>query len=203
MEVFKDIEGYESLYRVSNLGNVIGLKRDNLLKVDVVTRKAVSYARVTLCKDGITSRFYIHRLVAQTFLPNPDNKPFVNHIDNNGLNNASSNLEWCTASENMQHSAKQGRQQLTQANITQAAVVAGYARYISLWKRKLGERFIAYYPAHQVLNQGEKPCAAVRYVCNKCKNERLSLTAWAELTRNGGVCPNCTNSIDITDEDIV
>jgi hypothetical protein len=67
------------------------------------------YPAVTLCVDGKSSNKSIHRLVAIEFIPNPNNKPSVNHIDNNPKNTHVTNLEWCTQSENMQHAAKQGR----------------------------------------------------------------------------------------------
>lgn len=116
-EVYKDIIDYENLYQVSNLGNIKSLpkgdgngNRERLLKLEVCVRSHTSYYRVALSKDGIVKRFLVHKLVAQAFIANPDNKPLINHIDNNGQNNASSNLEWCTASENMRHSSDQGRQ---------------------------------------------------------------------------------------------
>lgn len=114
-EVFRDIEGFEGLYMVSNLGNVKSLpksdgngKRERLLKLEVTTKKT-KYNRVSLSKLGKVNRFQVHRLVASAFIENLENKSFVNHIDNNGLNNRVDNLEWCTHSENMIHAQKQGR----------------------------------------------------------------------------------------------
>ena len=122
MEHWKEIKNYEGLYEVSSYGNVRALERTvlnkngkpqkypaKLLKADVLTRNHTSYARVTLCKDHKTSRFQVHRLVAETFLTPCGDKPHVNHLDNNGLNNKVENLEWCTHSENMLHAQKQGR----------------------------------------------------------------------------------------------
>lgn len=122
-EIFKDIIGYEGLYQVSNLGHVKALPRYNtdkngktkfypgkLLSYDLDVRNATTYKRVTLSKQGKTRRFQVHRLVCTAFTNNPENKPYVNHIDNNGSNNEVANLEWCTHSENMKHSQKQGRQ---------------------------------------------------------------------------------------------
>lgn len=123
MEIWKEIHNYVGLYAVSNLGNVKSLARtiinkngrsqkynEKLLKWDITKHEQTSYARVTLCKDHIPKRFSVHRLVAEAFIPNDNcTKNCVNHIDNNGLNNPASNLEWCTHSENMIHAQKQGR----------------------------------------------------------------------------------------------
>lgn len=112
MEQWKDIQGYEGLYQVSNLGNVKSLKRktlnnkcykDRILKYSLDGKK---YSCVTLCKDGKGYTKKIHILVASAFIPNPDNKPQVNHKDGNKQNNCVSNLEWCTQIENMQHALK-------------------------------------------------------------------------------------------------
>ena len=119
IEIYKDIPNYEGSYQVSNYGNVKSLPKsdgngnqERLLKQENVKASHTNYSRVTLSLKGKTKRFQVHRLVALTFLPNPDNKPHVNHIDNNGKNNHVSNLEWCTHIENMQHSASQNRQHL-------------------------------------------------------------------------------------------
>lgn len=122
MEIWKPIANYEGYYEVSNYGNVRALYREfvgadgkvkkyheRILKPDISGRNNTSYARVTLSKNYKTKRFQVHQLVAQEFIPNPLNKPFINHIDNNGLNNNVTNLEWCTHSENMLHAQKQGR----------------------------------------------------------------------------------------------
>lgn len=70
----------------------------------------LGYIRLNAINDsGNRSNLYVHRAVAMAYLPNPDNKPHVNHKDNNPSNNRLSNLEWCTQKENMQHAARQGR----------------------------------------------------------------------------------------------
>lgn len=122
MEIWKDIKNYEDLYQVSNLGNVKSLTRQvtnkqgklqtypgKLLKPDVHQTTYSNYQRVTLSKQNRTLRQSIHRLVAEAFIPNPGNKPFVNHLDNTAENNNVENLEWCTHAENMEHAQKQGR----------------------------------------------------------------------------------------------
>lgn len=116
MELWKDIKGYEDLYQVSSKGRVRALprqgftihgKRDHIhyLKPDITYHNKdeyrVGYCRVTLCKEGIYKRYMVHRLVAQAFIPNPENKPYINHIDCDGMHNWVENLEWVTHSENM------------------------------------------------------------------------------------------------------
>ena len=117
--MYRDVKGYEGLYQVSDEGHVISLPRTIInkngreqyypgkkLKPDVTNK---GYYRVTLCKNHKTKRVAIHRLVGLHFIPNPENKPDINHIDNITINNESSNLEWCTHSENMLHAQRQGR----------------------------------------------------------------------------------------------
>jgi hypothetical protein len=121
MEIWKDIEGYENHYQVSNYGRVKALYRhfinaaghikkypERILKVDVSTTN-IPYCRVTLSKNHVTKRFSVHRLVAQAFIPNLASKPHVNHLNNDGLDNRVENLEWVTHSENMLHAQKQNR----------------------------------------------------------------------------------------------
>lgn len=108
-EIWKDIKGYEGIYQVSNLGKVKSLTRnslnnsntkDRLLKQGV-TKKG--YASVTLCKDKVRRTYRVHRLVAEAFIPNHENKPQVNHIDEDKTNNRDDNLEWMTNKENRNH----------------------------------------------------------------------------------------------------
>lgn len=103
MEVWKDIEGYEGLYQVSNLGRVKNSRTGRILKFG---KHKNGYLQVILCKNGKTKHYYIHRLVAKTFIPNPQNKPEVNHIDENKENNHVENLEWVTHNENMKYGTR-------------------------------------------------------------------------------------------------
>lgn len=96
-------------YQVSNKGRVRALNynhtgKTNLLKPRTTTSKSMGvYFSVTLSKNGQKHQFLVHRLVATAFIPNPENKPFVNHIDENPSNNSVDNLEWVTHLENMKH----------------------------------------------------------------------------------------------------
>ena len=119
-EIWKDINGYEGLYQVSNLGRVRSLNRyvnSAIKNNNKVIRKGKilkfnsnwnNYLQVNLSKCGKEKMFAVHRLVALTFIPNPNNLSQVNHIDGNKFNNSVNNLEWCTAKENINHSWKLG-----------------------------------------------------------------------------------------------
>lgn len=104
-EIWKDISGYEGLYQVSNLGRVKRLewKRFSLGKWQTIKEKILKqtisttgYWHISLNKNGKHYTYKVHRLVAEAFIPNPDNLPCINHKDNNPLNNNVKNLEWCT-----------------------------------------------------------------------------------------------------------
>ena len=116
-EIWKSIPGYEGLYEVSNLGRVKALDRvvakggrgerhrhEQILKL----QGRNLYLKATLCKNGEYRQFQVHRLVAEAFVPNPEGKPVVNHIDGDRCNNQVGNLEWVTYRENTQHAIKTG-----------------------------------------------------------------------------------------------
>lgn len=100
MEIWKDIKGYEGLYQVSNMGQVksLGNGKSNKSKLKVMKQQLnhKGYPMINLCKNGVTKGVSVHRLVAINFIPNPNNLPQVNHIDEIKTNNCVENLEWCT-----------------------------------------------------------------------------------------------------------
>ena len=98
-EIWCDIDGYEGLYQISNKGRVKSLYKgsERILKLWDNGR---GYLRVYLTKENTSKYIRVHRLVARAFIPNPENKPQVNHKDENKLNNCVENLEWSTAKEN-------------------------------------------------------------------------------------------------------
>ena len=118
-EQWKDIQGYEGLYQVSNLGKVKSLNYLHTGKEQILKPgKNNGYLAVVLCKNGKVKTFKIHRLVATTFISNPLNKPCVNHIDCNPQNNNVDNLEWVTQRENIQYAYKLGRKKSGFENVS-------------------------------------------------------------------------------------
>lgn len=106
-EIWKDIAGYEGLYQINNYGDVKSLNYGNTKKEKILKpHNNDGYYDVTLYKHGKHKQYKIHRLVAQNFIPNPKNKPQVNHKDGNKINNNVNNLEWVTNSENIKHAFK-------------------------------------------------------------------------------------------------
>ena len=118
VEIWKPVLGYEGLYEVSNIGSVKSLERyvpNNKGSKKLVYEKILNhcevngYDRVELSKDGKRKMHRVHRLVAQAFIPNPNNLPQVNHKDENKKNNCVENLEWCTCVENQNHGTRNTR----------------------------------------------------------------------------------------------
>lgn len=118
-EIWKTIFGWDGYYLVSNMGNVKSIDRyvirPNGVKVfvrGVNIKKSINkhgYLFVNLTKGNKCKSTLVHRLVASAFIPNPENKPYVNHKNFNRTDNNPSNLEWCTPKENTQHALTYGR----------------------------------------------------------------------------------------------
>lgn len=96
VEEFRKIKGYDN-YLVSNFGKIISDEHE------LKQYKNFGHFYVYLYKNKVRKKFYVHRLVAEAFVPNPFNYPIINHKDENGLNNNSTNLEWCTYSYNINY----------------------------------------------------------------------------------------------------
>ena len=159
MEEWKNIIGYEGLYEVSNKGNVRNVRRNTLLKL---SKNNYGYINVYLYKNGIRTGFRVHRLVALTFIPNPDNLPQVNHKDEDKNNNSVDNLEWCDHKYNVNYGHRT-------ENSLNTRVKNGYADpdfigfglnekeymnqyniiYYEKYREKLNERSRIYYQEHK------------------------------------------------------
>lgn len=126
-EIWKPIIGYEGLYEISNYGSIRSVERTVISKngrvlkqkgILLKTNKRGRYTCKSLFKDGGSRAYTVHRLVALVFLPNSENKPHINHIDNDRYNNYVGNLEWVTQKENLIHAANQGRMSKPPVNYT-------------------------------------------------------------------------------------
>ena len=105
-EIWKDIEGYEGLYMVSSLGRIRTTKTQKIRKL---VHNPKGYLMVKLCKNGVSKGYSVHRIVCETFIPNPYNLPQVNHKDENKENNNVDNLEWCTNEYNHNYGTRNKR----------------------------------------------------------------------------------------------
>ena len=116
--MWKTIKGYEGLYEISDKGEVRSFDRilpcghnsSHIRKGKILTPcgNGKGYLQIYLIKDGKAKKYYIHRLVAEAFIDNPNNYPIINHKDENRSNNEVSNLEWCTHLDNVRHAIRTG-----------------------------------------------------------------------------------------------
>lgn len=106
MNKFVDIKGFEGLYKINQQGQILTFHKTVKFLNPMLDKKG--YLRVELRKNSKRKGYFVHRLVAETFIPPINNKPFVNHIDGNKQNNCVENLEWCSNLENQRHAWKTG-----------------------------------------------------------------------------------------------
>lgn len=155
IEIWKPIRNYENRYLVSNLGNIKSLRRNKIL-VPII--QSNNYCYINLCVNGKNKSCRIHRLVAEAFIPNPNNLPCVNHKDGNKQNNNVDNLEWCTNKYNSQHAYKNNMVQKTIRTVIQ------YDLY---------GNFIAEYNSH---NEASKNTNIPRVEITKSANGNKNIT---------------------------
>ena len=132
----RQIEGFP--YKISTTGQVYRDGKSKPLKHD--NSHPRGYKRVSLSLNGKVTRKLVHRIVGEAFIPNPNNLPHINHIDNDPTNNEVSNLEWCTNSENMAHSHRQGR--CSNLIASKAATTARLSEANTKFERLLGTNFV-------------------------------------------------------------
>lgn len=112
--IWKDIPGYEGLYQISDNGDVKSLPKKHRHSEHILKNKVTwdGYYETSLCKNNKYKYIRTHRLVAETFIPNPENKPQVNHINGDKTDNRVENLEWVTNKENITHAILNGLEKL-------------------------------------------------------------------------------------------
>ena len=186
-------------YEISSEGDVRNKKFNRMLAFSLSCKNFTTYRRVTLFKNG--RRYYkqVHRLVAESFIPNPQNLPQVDHIDADGENNSVSNLQWVTASQNIKKSFIQNRGQ--KLAICMKGSLKGRAstrkRSALKYQDMLQERFIAFHPSGELHNS-----ACITYIC-ECGTQRTASIMWKELRAHSGKCPTCTNTINKSSESLL
>ena len=156
---WRAIKGFESLYEVSSCGDVKSIKHDKLLRGTEHNGKQ-HYLYVSLCKNGKVVKRLIHRLVAEAFIDNPQNKPQVNHIDGNPQNNCVENLEWVTNAENTQHAYDTKLNKLKQLHIE----YMGKVKSLRSWCKELGLDYKKTWLRYKRLNWSIEKCFSTKEV---------------------------------------
>lgn len=166
-EIWKEVKGYEGIYKISNYGNVVNIKTGKILKhIDIK-----GYMCVYLYKNKKKKKHYIHRLVGENFIPNLNNLPEINHKDENKKNNYVENLEWCSKLYNANYGSRKER-------ISEKSRKTKVAQYSI--DGKLIKEFNSIIEACNELNlrsSGISNCCANRYsqsggyIWRYCKNE--------------------------------
>lgn len=141
-EIWKDVKGYEGLYQISNFGRVKSLVYKGKIK-ELQTDKN-GYARTSLWKKNNGSLKQVHRLVAIAFIPNPQNKSQVNHIDGNKKNNNVNNLEWVTPSENSIHAYRMGLRTVNKTGTGKYGKLNGSSKPVYMLDKETGEILIRF-----------------------------------------------------------
>ena len=190
-EIWKDISGYEGLYRVSNLGRVKTMGRyycsgENMLvkkyqpEMLMKTGLVSGYPTLRLCKNGVKKQFQIHRLLGLHFIPNPNSYPCINHKNSIREDFRLENLEWCTYSYNAEHGFRVGGRNIIKgdAHVNSISVIAinlksGGERYFGSQREAGRELGIAQAQIHRVLKGIEKQAKGYKFIKADAKYTEL------------------------------
>ena len=184
-EVWKDVIGYEGLYQVSNFGNVRSLDRlvNKSNKTSYIrkgklckqSKSNLGYMTVGFTVSDVKTNKYVHRLVAEAFILNTENKPQVNHIDCNKKNNHVSNLEWCTNSENHIHATKNGLNKLHLHRVAYSGEENGRSLLTKEQVLEIKQKYIPY-------KYSAKKLSKEYNVSESCITHILNNTSWKEIS---------------------
>lgn len=167
-EEWRDIKGYEGVYQISNLGHIKRIRctkgGERIIK-GFLTKKR--YLKVTLHKDGVRKDYLVHRLVAETFIPNPQNKPCVDHIDTDKLNNKVENLRWCTPRENNWNETTRAKRSDTMKKMYEQG--AEHPKSMKVVQLTLEGEFVHVWDS---MIETTKEGFSCQCVCRCCKKER-------------------------------
>lgn len=136
--IWKKIPNYDGIYEVNNVGQIRNTTSGKVLKQH---ENPLGYKFIRLSKNGVSKKYRVHRLVAICFLENPENKPFINHLDSNPRNNQLDNLQWCTQSENIQHAYDHGNKTPTKNRI--GSKMGTTSKYHNVYLDRTRNRWIA------------------------------------------------------------
>lgn len=197
MEDWKDIKEYEGIYRVNTNGEVYSIKSNKILKPFYKSHIPNNqYFAVELHNGNKGKIVYIHRIVAETFIPNPDNLPCVNHKDGNKTNNCVNNLEWCTYSENSTHAVQMGLFQkrklnkLTYDDIVEIKknLILGDIQYgITALSEKYG---VSHWSISDIYHNRRHADIQIPYTFFVCSDIHSAYTPWMQALTNAGFNPN-------------
>ena len=153
MEHWKAIAGYEGLYEVSDMGRVKSLwyGKDRILKPG---KSGMGYLKVGLCKDGNLKQLLVHRLVAEAFIPNPNNLETVNHKDEDKTNNEISNLEWMSMKDNINYGTHNKR------------VAESLSKQVKMFDKSTGELLATFYSTREAERVTGIAQSNIRSCCN-------------------------------------
>ena len=155
-EIWKDIEGYEGIYKISNLGNVKSLERT------LWNGHTYGYYTVRLSKDGKGKNHLLHRLLAVAFIPNPNNLPIINHKDGDKTNINLDNLEWSTYKDNNEHAIKTGLNKIAK-EIKAINVNTGETMHFDSAREADRVLGVGYKNISACLNGRQKTCGGYRW----------------------------------------
>ena len=166
MEKWLPVQGYDGFYEVSDMGRIRSFKQCKEGKIMKIKRMRDTYLYINLTKEGKCKTLSLHRIIAQTFIENPENKPCINYIDGCKENNAVSNLQWSTYKENNKHALEKNLraygakrvvltrlidgEKLTFPSMTKASLFLGHNRRFVTWCTQLGKNIIQGYKVEVV-----------------------------------------------------